>query len=122
MEEKAKTINIVRQMIADGQISQDVAEKYFPELKENKNKKSREEQKISAANEYIKERGYKTGQLDVAYIEGIEWADEHPKWKPSEEQIAALKWALNRIPYVYYTEEIQGLLEQLKKIQENDNN
>ncbi len=31
-----KTIETIKQMIADGQISQEVAEKYFPELRENK--------------------------------------------------------------------------------------
>lgn len=30
-----KAIDVVKQMVADGQISQDVAEKYFPELKES---------------------------------------------------------------------------------------
>ena len=33
-EEKARAIDIVKQMIVDGQVSQEVAEKYFPELKE----------------------------------------------------------------------------------------
>ena len=44
---------------------------------------NRDEEKIKAAADYIAERGYKTGQLDVAFIEGIEWADEHPNltWK-----------------------------------------
>ena len=53
----------------------------------------REKQKIEAADAYVEERGYKTGQLDVAYMEGIEWADEHPKWKPSEVQMKSLKKA-----------------------------
>ena len=38
------------------------------------------------------------------------------QWKPSDEQIMALKWALNRVPYYSYTEELYGLLEQLKKL------
>ena len=33
-KEKAKVIDVVKQMIIDGHISQEVAEKYFPELKE----------------------------------------------------------------------------------------
>lgn len=40
------------------------------------------------------------------------------QWKPSDEQIMALKWALNRVPYYSYTEELHGLLEQLKKLRE----
>jgi len=31
--EKEKALDVVRQMVADGQVSQEVAEKYFPELK-----------------------------------------------------------------------------------------
>lgn len=30
-----KYIETVKQMVADGQVAQDVAEKYFPELKES---------------------------------------------------------------------------------------
>ena len=37
-------------------------------------------------------------------------------WKPTEKQIMALKWALNRVPYDSYTEELHGLLEQLKQL------
>ena len=41
-EENTKNIDVVKQMVADGQISQDVAEKYFPELKELSDEKIRE--------------------------------------------------------------------------------
>ena len=34
--EKEKALDVVRQMVADEQVSQEVAEKYFPELKESK--------------------------------------------------------------------------------------
>ncbi len=39
-------------------------------------------------------------------------------WKPSGEQILALRWILNNIPYNRHKEEISGLLEQLKKLKE----
>lgn len=39
-------------------------------------------------------------------------------WKPSDEQIMALRWVLNHIPYDSHKEEISGLLEQLKKLKE----
>lgn len=47
---------------------------------------NRDEEKIKAATDYIAERGYYTGQLDVAFIDGAEWADEHPDltWKDIE--------------------------------------
>jgi hypothetical protein len=40
------------------------------------------------------------------------------EWKPSDEQIMALRWVLNHIPYDSHKEEISGLLEQLKKLRE----
>lgn len=43
IEEKAKAIDVVKQMVADGQVSQDVAEKYFPELAESEDEKIRKE-------------------------------------------------------------------------------
>ncbi len=35
-------------------------------------------------------------------------------WKPSKEQIVALRWVLNNIPYNKHKEEISGLLDQIK--------
>ena len=40
-KEKAKVIDVVKQMIIDGHISQEVAEKYFPELKESEDEQHR---------------------------------------------------------------------------------
>lgn len=37
-------------------------------------------------------------------------------WKPSDEQILALRWILNNIPYDRHKEEISGLLEQINKL------
>ena len=36
------------------------------------------------------------------------------RWKPSKEQIIALRWILNNIPYNKHKEEISGLLDQIK--------
>lgn len=41
MSKDINAIGIVRQMVADGQISQEVAEKYFPELKESRDEKTK---------------------------------------------------------------------------------
>lgn len=38
------------------------------------------------------------------------------RWKPSKEQIIALRWVLNNIPYNKYKEEISGLLDQIKNL------
>ena len=37
-------------------------------------------------------------------------------WKPSNEQIIALRWVLNNIPYNKHKEEISGLLDQIIKL------
>lgn len=37
-------------------------------------------------------------------------------WKPSKEQIKALKWVLANVPYCTHKEEINGLYEQLKSL------
>ena len=37
-------------------------------------------------------------------------------WKPSKEQIVALQWILNNIPYNKHKEEISGLLDQIKDL------
>lgn len=36
------------------------------------------------------------------------------QWEPSKEQIMALRWVLNNVPYNKYKEEISGLIEQIK--------
>ena len=38
------------------------------------------------------------------------------QWKPSKEQIIALRWVLNNIPYNIHKEEISGLLDQIKEL------
>lgn len=52
---------------------------------------SREEEKLKAADKYIRKRMKegcgRTGDTFPAFIEGIEWADEHP----SQDQIEALR-------------------------------
>ncbi len=37
-------------------------------------------------------------------------------WKPSKEQIIALRWVLNNVPYNKHKEEISGLLDQIKDL------
>lgn len=37
-------------------------------------------------------------------------------WKPSKEQIIALRWVLNNVPYNKHKEEISGLLDQIKNL------
>lgn len=66
--------------------------------------------------EIARGEGYKQGKKD-GLKEAWETAEEI-QWKPSDEQIMALRWVLNHIPYDSHKEEISGLLEQLKKLKE----
>lgn len=56
-----------------------------------------------------------------AISEDRDWLESlrpRKQWKPSDKQIMALRWVLNHIPYDSHKEEINGLLEQLKKLRE----
>ena len=77
------------------------------------------------AQEYISKRGFDIPWndcdvfIDERYITQtvgnvLKWADNNPKWKPSDEQIIALRWVLNNITYNKHKEEISGLLDQIK--------
>lgn len=46
--------------------------------------------------------------------DAIKKTEQKPAWKPSKEQIIALRWVLNNVPYNKHKEEISGLLEQIK--------
>ncbi len=61
-EKNKETLAIVRQMISDGQVSQEVAEKYFPELAESEDEKIRK-----AIIDYIK-----TGTYHKSWIDWLE--------------------------------------------------
>lgn len=155
LSENVKAIDVVRQMVADGQVSKDVAEKYFPELKESEDERIRKKL-IEAVKRDMVVGGTKDKQLAIAWLvkqgEQKHWSEEDnfmynriknlltdislaPEsinslfdwfkslkyrytWKPTKEQIMALRWVLNHIPYDSHKEEISGLLEQLKKLRE----
>ncbi len=67
---KEEALEVVRQMIADGQIAQDVAERYFPELKESE--ESRDEKIRKALIETFKFWG---AVKDCPYMLGISKED-----------------------------------------------
>ena len=79
--------------------------------------------KLSTRNNY--EDGLKDGRL-IGYkdalhkINNLEVKEvdfkEKFAWKPSNEQIIALRWILNNIPYNKHKEEISGLLDQIKNL------
>lgn len=66
---------------------------------------------INAANEFdysVKEKEKLTN-----WLRNIR---PQKQWKPTKEQIMALRWILNNIPYDTHKEEISGLLEQILKL------
>lgn len=74
---------------------------------------------IIAALTYCNENGVSDCFVDPDVL--IVWLKSlrpQKQWKPSEDQIMALRWVLNHIPYDSHKEEISGLLEQLKKLRE----
>ena len=62
--------------------------------------------------------------IDTLYYHGmVNWlkslkdrVQHQNKWKPSKEQIIALRWVLNNIPYNKHKEEISELLDQIKDL------
>ena len=74
---KEETLDIIRQMVADGQVSQEVAEKYFPKLKNNKNNKNEKIRKslIILLQHFCK--GYRVSGLDfpVSYKDMLNWVE-----------------------------------------------
>ena len=60
----------------------------------------------------------KFGGKATSALEWLELLKDRCIWKPSKEQIIALRWILNNIPYCSYKEEISGLLDQIKKLRE----
>jgi len=53
------------------------------------------------------------GEMVINWLKSLK---ERYTWKPSKEQIMALRWVLNHIPYDSHKEELHGLLEQLKQL------
>ena len=59
-----------------------------------------------------------TQKLQKQIADWLKSLKDRYTWKPSDEQIMALRFVLNHIPYDSHKEEISGLLEQLKKLRE----
>jgi polyhydroxyalkanoate synthesis regulator phasin len=70
---KEEVLDVVRKMVADGQVSQEVAEKYFPQLKESKESEDGQIRKeiVSAINIYCSEyhRGTKVRNDMLDWLE-----------------------------------------------------
>ena len=72
--EKEKALAVVRLMVADGQVSQEVAEKYFPELKESEGERMVKFIKKQLFN--IKKTITENYELDAKLTKAIDWLEK----------------------------------------------
>lgn len=90
-----KTIETIKQMIADGQISQEVAEKYFPELKESEDERIRKELVDFI---YDKTDTYELREKSNSWLAWLEKQAEQkstlPKWKYKSDNTPLLRDSL----------------------------
>lgn len=80
-KEKNDVLEMVKQMIADGQVAQEVAEKYFPQLKES------EDEKIRKSLIHLVEKSHEQGGYALHKDEAdnmLAWLEKH---KPVMEEI-----------------------------------
>lgn len=74
---KEETLDIVRQMVADGQVSQEVAEKYFPELKESEGEKIRKE--LIDFLEYYRLNNVLDSKTISLLVDSVDWLENQSK-------------------------------------------
>lgn len=111
-----EVLNIVKQMVEDGQISQEVAEKYCPEIKKYKDEIVKKQ-----IIELIRQHSVNS---DRCVMEN--WVCVHAllqPFKPSEEQIKALDSAIHCYAGISPTNNrevyaLEIMKEQLKKLME----
>lgn len=70
-ENNKNVLAILKQMVTDGQIAQDVAEKYFPELAESEDEKIRKE-----LIEYHKTQAFLDGKPNNKHVKFVAWLEK----------------------------------------------
>lgn len=75
-----------------------------------------DENRINRLIAYFEDKESFSAEDDVIYANWLKSLKDRYTWKPTKEQIMALRWVLNHIPYDSHKEEISGLLEQLMKL------
>lgn len=111
-----KAIDKVRQMVADGQVSQEVAEKYFPELKERDGGKIRE-RLIAFLTQCKAVYGDSFKQFELNIDEALDWLEKQgenislPKF--TYDDVLALQCAMGAARKVQKDEELYEQLESL---------
>lgn len=128
--EKEKALDVVRQMVADGQVSQEVAEKYFPELAESEDKRIRKAIKYGIVHVFtnnttvfevtkeqclawLEKQGEKGTKSNERKIPNSNWSEE------DESRIDNLCHFLEEYGNQYYGHlTLQGTISWLKSIKE----
>ena len=77
--EKEKALDVVRQMVVDGQVSQEVAEKYFPELKESEGERIRKK-----LVQFFKEKDEEDFEEWVPKAKVLAWLEKQGEQKPAD--------------------------------------
>lgn len=123
-EKNKEAIKIVRQMVADGQIAEDIAAKYFPELTEEWSEEDEEIRK-SIIDRIERRRMSSIGSESAICENQIAWLKSlrpQKQWKPSSQQICALDYVIKEYESTnisLYKESIKQLIflrEQLKAL------
>ena len=90
-----EALDLVRSMVANGHITQEIAEKYFPELAESEDEDERIRkmliEQMKRCHEYALENNVVQDIKDSA--DAIAWLErqgENNKWKPSKDEMDAL--------------------------------
>lgn len=93
------------------------------ELVEQKTTWSEEDEKeVAVLEAYIRSNDWNERHIDRALgivdelVNKVKSLRPQKQWKPTKEQIIALRWVLNYIPYNKHKEEISGLLDQIKEL------
>ena len=107
-----EALDIVKQMVEDGQISQEVAEKYCPEIKKYKNEIVKKQ-----ILELIRQHSVNS---DRCMMEN--WVCAHAllqPFKPSDEQMDALDYYANSLcTYCDRQDDLRSLFNDLKRLRE----
>ena len=106
-----EVLNVIKQMIKDGCISQEVAEKYCPEIKKYKDEIVKKQ-----ILELIRQHSVNSNRCMME-----EWVCAHAQlqpFKPSDEQMKALAYAVFDTQSHSYHDNLSSLEQQLKKLRE----
>lgn len=101
---KEETLDIVRQMITDGQVSQEVAEKYFPELKESEES---EDERVKKAIKYGLDYVFtnNTTVYETTKEQCLAWLEKRGEQNKVEPKFKHGDWIVTNKNHIWYVDE-----------------